>query len=65
MKPVVIHCQDVASISGSDRCVTLELNMTRRQEREAVFEILGAWPEKDVHEWILSEFPELFSEVES
>ena len=64
MKPVYIRVQSVASAmpegEAGNRNINLELNMTREQERAAIFGMLGQWPEQEAFDWLRSEFPEWF-----
>ena len=62
--PVYIECQSIDSMnpqgSTGARSIAVELNMTNRQCREAILNLLGDMPEQDACEWLRSEFPAWF-----
>lgn len=64
MKPVYIEGQDIASVmplgSAGTRAVAVELNMTDKQVRAAIVDMLGGMPETDAFQFLRSEFPEWF-----
>jgi hypothetical protein len=62
--PVYIECESVDSMlpvgSTGTRAIALDLNMTRRQCRDVVFNILRNMPEQEAFEWLRSEFADWF-----
>lgn len=68
MRPVYIEGQDIASVmplgSAGTRAVAVELNMTDKQIRAAVVDMLAYMPESDAFQFLKSEFPEWFEPVE-
>jgi hypothetical protein len=63
--PVYIQAQSIASAQPEggtgNRSIGLELDMTDRQVREAVLDMLGSMPSTEAREWLRSELPEWFA----
>ena len=66
MRPVYIQAENVASLMPEGgigtRTVGIELNMTNRQIKRAVVDMLGGFSEGDVYDFFREEFPECFTE---
>ena len=64
-RAVYIECQSVESMlpvgSAGSRAIAAELNMTDRQVRDAILNLLGGMPEQEAFEWLRSEHPAWFA----
>ena len=65
--PVYIQAQNIASVQPEGgpggRSIGVELEMTDRQMRDAVIDLLGGMPEQEASDWLRSEFPNWFAGV--
>jgi hypothetical protein len=43
-----------------DRSIGLDINMTNRQVRDAILNLIGGMPEQEAYEWLRGEFPAWF-----
>lgn len=64
LKAVAVSLLPVAGRGQAE--VAMTLDMTLEQRKAAVIQLLGVgWGESDAYDWLRSEFPSWFSEVEA
>lgn len=65
--PVYIQAQSIATVQPEggpgNRSIGIELEMTERQAREAVLNLLVGMTPTEAREWLRSELPEWFPAV--